>query len=46
MKNLHTQVMTELKLFSHWSLNHILREKNNRADALSKQGMYKAREAK
>ena len=46
MKQLHSSVMFELKQMDHWSVTHVRREKNTRADALSKNGMQKARESK
>ena len=46
MKQLHSSVMFELNQMDHWSVAHVRREKNTRADALSKNGMQKARESK
>ena len=46
MKQLHSSVMFELNQMDHWSVTHVRREKNTRADALSKNGMQKARESK
>lgn len=43
MKRLHTMVLSELNRLENWSLIHVLRQKNKRADALSKQGMQIAR---
>ena len=39
MKLLNEKVMNELKKMTGWTANHIEREKNKRADALSKQAM-------
>ena len=46
MKQLHSSVMLELNHMDHWSVTHVRREKNTRADALSKNGMQKARDSK
>ncbi|HIN02148.1 MAG TPA: ribonuclease HI family protein [Candidatus Marinimicrobia bacterium] len=46
MKRLHALVFSELNQMDHWSVTHIRREKNTRADALSKLGMQTARESK
>ena len=46
MKQLHSSVMFELNQMDYWSVAHVRREKNTRADALSKNGMQKARESK
>ena len=46
MKILHSLVLEKLKLIDQWSLVHIRREKNMRADELSKLGMKKARSKK
>ena len=46
MKRLHALVFSELNQMNHWSVTHIRREKNTRADALSKLGMQTARESK
>ena len=43
MIELHSQVMDALKNIDTWSINHIRREKNKRADILSKNGMNQAR---
>ena len=43
---LHGQVMDALNGVKTWSIHHILREKNKRADGLSKQGMARAKAAK
>mgnify|MGYP002526801876 CR=1 FL=1 len=45
MKQLHSSVMFELNQMDHWSVTHVRREKNTRADALRKNGMQKARES-
>ena len=39
MKILNAKVMNELKKMTGWTVNHVEREKNKRADALSKQAM-------
>ena len=46
MKILHSLVLEKLKLIDQWSLVHIRREKNMRADELSKLGMKKAKSKK
>ena len=46
MKNLHNLVLEKLKLIDQWNLVHIRREKNMRADELSKLGMNKAKSEK
>ena len=46
MKVLHSNVLSLLQLFDKWTINHILRGKNVRADELSKLGMEKARTEK
>jgi len=46
MKQMHSSVMLELNQMDHWSVTHVRREKNTRADALSKNGMQKARDSK
>ena len=46
MKQLHSSVMFELNQMDHWSVTHVRRKKNTRADALSKNGMQKARDSK
>ena len=43
MKILHNLVLEKLKLIDHWNLVHIRREKNIRADELSKLGMSEAK---
>ena len=43
---LHGQVMDALNGVKSWSIHHIRREKNKRADGLSKQGMALAKAAK
>ena len=46
MKILHSLVLEKLKLIDQWNLVHIRREKNMRADELSKLGMNKAKSEK
>ena len=46
MKILHNLVLEKLKLIDQWNLVHIRREKNMRADDLSKLGMNKAKSEK
>ncbi|HIB04553.1 MAG TPA: ribonuclease HI family protein [Candidatus Marinimicrobia bacterium] len=46
MKVLHSRVISELKRLNHWTITHIMREKNIRADELSKMGMQQARHSK
>ena len=46
MKILNNLVLEKLKLIDKWSLVHIRREKNIRADELSKLGMDKAKSEK
>tara|TARA_B100000003_G_scaffold156981_1_gene142400 strand:- start:2624 stop:3151 length:528 start_codon:yes stop_codon:yes gene_type:complete len=46
MKILHSLVLEKLKLIDKWNLVHIRREKNMRADELSKLGMNKAKSEK
>ena len=46
MKILHSLVLEKLKLIDQWNLVHIRREKNMRADELSKLGMNKAKSKK
>ena len=46
MKNLCKQVVTGLKNIKNWSVSHVRRENNVRADELSKIGMEKARSEK
>ncbi len=41
MKELYHQVTNELNTLTHWTISHIPREKNKRADALSKEGRQK-----
>ena len=43
MKILYNLVLEKLKLIDHWNLVHIRREKNIRADELSKMGMSEAK---
>ena len=43
MKILHNLVLEKLKLIDQWNLVHIRREKNIRADELSKLGMNEAK---
>ena len=43
MKVLHSKVLSLLQPFDKWTINHILRGKNKRADELSKLGMETAR---
>ena len=43
---LHGQVMDALNGVKTWSIHHIRREKNKRADGLSKEGMARAKAAK
>ena len=43
MKALHSQVLDELRNIDDWSIIHVRREYNTRADELSKMGMEKAR---
>ena len=45
-KTLHNLVLEKLKLIDHWNLVHIRREKNIRADELSKLGMSEAKSKK
>jgi len=44
MKLLHKQALELLGKLENWNIEHVLREKNKRADALSKSGMEKGRE--
>ena len=44
MKLLHQQALKLLGKLEHWNIEHVLRDKNKRADALSKSGMEKGRE--
>ena len=46
MKILHRLVLEKLKLIDQWNLVHVRREKNMRADELSKLGMNKAKSEK
>ena len=46
MKILHHHALEKLKLIDHWNLVHIRREKNIRADELSKLGMSEAKSEK
>ena len=46
MKVLHSKVSSELNRLNHWTITHIMREKNIRADELSKVGMQQARHSK
>ncbi len=46
MKYLHAQVLSELQKTNEWSISHVRREKNTRADELSKIGLEKARSEK
>ena len=43
MKALHSQALDELRNIDDWSIIHVRREYNTRADELSKMGMEKAR---
>ena len=44
MKLLHKQVLELLDKLENWNIEHVLRDKNKRADALSKSGMEEGRE--
>ncbi len=44
MKPLHKQAFELLDKLENWNIEHVLRDKNTRADALSKSGMEKGRE--
>ena len=44
MKPLHKQALELLDKLENWNIEHVLRDKNTRADALSKSGMEKGRE--
>ncbi|MCS5640161.1 MAG: reverse transcriptase-like protein, partial [Candidatus Marinimicrobia bacterium] len=44
MKLLHKQALELLGKLENWNIEHVLRDKNKRADALSKSGMEKGRE--
>ncbi|MBT3179950.1 MAG: ribonuclease HI family protein [Candidatus Marinimicrobia bacterium] len=46
MKKLHTLVFSELQNMGKWVVTHVRREKNTRADELSKIGMMEARKNK
>ena len=46
MKKLNNEVNSYLTKFSDWSINHVRREKNMRADQLSKIGMEEAKSSK
>ncbi|MCF7803048.1 MAG: ribonuclease HI family protein [Candidatus Marinimicrobia bacterium] len=41
MKKLYGKVMNALQIFPHYSIEHVPRERNKRADQLSKQGILK-----
>ena len=43
MKLLHKQALELLGKLEHWNIEHVLRDKNKRADTLSKSGMEKGR---
>ena len=43
MKLLHKQALELLGKLENWNIEHVLRDKNKRADALSKSGMEKGR---
>ena len=44
MKPLHKQALELLDKLENWNIEHVLRDKNKRADALSKSGMEEGRE--
>ena len=44
MKTLHKQAIELLGKLENWNIEHVYRDKNTRADALSKSGMEKGRE--
>ena len=44
MKPLHKQALELLDKLENWNIEHVLRDKNTRADTLSKSGMEKGRE--
>ena len=44
MKLLHKQALELLEKLENWNIEHVLRDKNKRADALCKSGMEKGRE--
>ena len=44
MKPLHKQALELLGKLENWNIEHVYRDKNTRADALSKSGMEKGRE--
>ena len=46
MKKLNNKVNSYLTKLSDWSINHVRREKNMRADQLSKIGMEEAKSSK
>ena len=46
MKKLNNEVNSYLTKLSDWSINHVRREKNMRADQLSKIGMEEAKSNK
>ena len=46
MKKLNDKVNLNLIKLSNWSIQHVRREKNMRADQLSKMGMEKAKSSK
>ena len=43
MKLLHKQALELLDKLENWNIEHVLRDKNTRADTLSKSGMEKGR---
>ena len=43
MKPLHKQALELLDKLENWNIEHVLRDKNTRADTLSKSGMEKGR---
>ena len=46
MKKLNDEVKLNLRKLTSWSIEHVRREKNTRADELSKLGMEEARGCK
>ena len=46
MKKLNDEVKLNLRKLTSWSIKHVRREKNTRADELSKLGMEEARGSK
>tara|TARA_B100000029_G_scaffold278107_1_gene272477 strand:+ start:89 stop:619 length:531 start_codon:yes stop_codon:yes gene_type:complete len=46
MKKLHARVLSQLDNLDNWSINHVKREKNVRADELSKIGLKIAKDSK